>query len=412
MRRFVGLMSGTSVDAIDAVLMSISGTPPDGVKWQLDAFRSEPFEGAQRARILDALAEGTPAALTALHADLGEWFGEAVRALLAEAGVTSDEVRAIGSHGQTIWHIPPAEGQRGATLQLGDPATIAARTEIDVISDFRSADVAAGGHGAPLVPWPDRVLLAVPERSRVILNLGGMANLTWLPPRGGAGDVLAFDTGPGNVLLDAAAALVSHGRERCDVDGRRARAGTVDPELLAELLAGRFFDQRPPRSTGRETFGPAMVAEFAQRHGLPVPAGGSGLSSDQLDAAWAPVFATLTELTAVSVADAIVRWVAPRAVDEVVLAGGGARNPALVDALKRALADREVDAPVLTGADALGIDPDAREAAAFALLAWAHVEGEPGNDPGCTGASGRRVLGSHTPAPRRAPPRRSDAPGR
>jgi anhydro-N-acetylmuramic acid kinase len=412
MRRFVGLMSGTSIDAIDAVLMSISGTPPDGMKWQLDAFRSEPFDGGRRAQILEALSEGTPESLTALHADLGEWFAEAVRALLADAGVTPDEVTAIGSHGQTIWHIPPAEGRRGATLQLGDPATIAARTEIDVISDFRSADVAAGGHGAPLVPWPDRVLLAVPELNRVVLNLGGMANLTWLPARGAEGDVLAFDTGPGNVLLDAAAALVSHGRERCDVDGRRARSGTVDPELLEELLSDRFFDQRPPRSTGRETFGPATIVDLARRHDLPIPIGGVDLAPDEIDAAWAHVFATLTELTAVSVADAIVRWVAPRAVDEVVLAGGGARNPALVDALVRALAGREVDAPVRTGVEALGIDPDAREAAAFALLAWAHVEGEPGNDPGCTGASGRRVLGSRTPAPRRAPPRRSDAPGR
>ena len=412
MRRFVGLMSGTSVDAIDAVLMSISGTPPDGVKWQLDAFRSEPFDGARRSQILDALSNGTPEALTALHADLGEWFAAAVRALLADAGVTSDEVTAIGSHGQTIWHIPPAEGRRGATLQMGDAATIAARTEIDVISDFRSADVAAGGHGAPLVPWPDRVLLAVPERSRVLLNLGGMANLTWLPPRGGEGEVLAFDTGPGNVLLDAAAALVSHGRERCDVDGRRALAGTVDPELLQELLGDRFYDQRPPRSTGRETFGASTILDLAERRGLPVPEGGSDLSFEEIDEAWAHVFATLTELTAVSVADALARWVAPRAVDEVVLAGGGARNPALVDALKRALADRGVDAPVLTGAGALGIDPDAREAAAFALLAWAHLEGEPGNEPACTGASGPRILGSRTPAPRRAAPRRSDAPAR
>ena len=155
-----------------------------------------------------------------------------------------------------------------------------------------------------------------------------------------------------------------------------------------------------------------MIGDLAARRGLPIPTAGTDRSPGEIDAAWAPVFATLTQLTAVSVAEAIVRWVAPRAVDEVVLAGGGARNPALVDALKRALADRDVDAPVLTGADALGIDPDAREAAAFALLAWAHVEGEAGNDPGCTGASGRRVLGSRTPAPRRAPPRKSNAPGR
>ncbi len=403
MRRFVGLMSGTSVDGIDAVLMSISGSPPDGVEWQMDAFRNEPFDRERRARILDALADGSPQALAALHADLGEWFGLAVRALLAEAGVSRHDVAAIGSHGQTVWHRPPAAGPRGATLELGDPATIAARTEIDVVSDFRSADVAAGGHGAPLVPWPDRVLLAASDRTRVVLNVGGMANLTWLPRRGDGEGVVAFDTGPGNVLLDAAAERVSRGRERCDTDGRRARAGTVDDALLNELLSDRFFDERPPRSTGRERFGPALIADLAARHGWPVPgeASGEGVAGDEIDARWAPVFATLTEFTAVTVADSIERWVCPRAVDEVVVAGGGARNPALVDALGRALEQRGVGAPVRTGREALGIDPDAREAAAFAVLAWAHLEGVPANEPQCTGASAARVLGSLTPAPRR-----------
>lgn len=403
MRRFVGLMSGTSVDGIDAVLMSISGEPPDAMKWQLDAFRSEVFEGARRARILDALADGSAEALTGLHADLGEWFGQAVSALLAEAGVSRHDVTAIGSHGQTVWHRPPVEGRRGATLQLGDPATIAARTEIDVVSDFRSADVAAGGHGAPLVPWPDRVLLAAEDRARVLLNIGGMANLTWLPRRGDDADVMAFDTGPGNVLLDAAAERVSRGRERCDTDGRRALSGAVDATMLEELSADRFFDQRPPRSTGRERFGPAMVDALAERHGLPVPgtASGDDVDSDEVDARWAPLFATLTELTAVTVANAIQRWVQPRPIDEVVVAGGGARNPALVQALGRALAERDIEAPVRTGSEALGIDPDAREAAAFALLAWAHLERIPANYPECTGASAARVLGSLTPAPPR-----------
>lgn len=390
MRRFVGLMSGTSVDGIDAALVAIAGTPPDAVVWRLEAFHTRAFDAARRARILAALCAGTPATLTALHADLGEWFAEAVTALLDEAGVAHTEVAAIGSHGQTVWHTPPGPDARGATLQLGDPATLAARTAIAVVSDFRSADVAAGGQGAPLVPWPDRVLLAVPDRARVLLNIGGIANLTWVPPRGDATPPVAFDTGPGNVLIDAAAALASGGRERFDAEGRRAASGSVDGRLLAELLGDLFYDVAPPRSTGREYFGVALVEALAARRGLVVGA----------EAGWADLLATLTALTAVSVADAIARWVRPRAVDEVVVAGGGAHNVALVDALRVALAERGVDAPVHTGAQALGVDPDAREAVAFALLAWAHLEGVAGNVPSCTGASGPRVLGSLTPAPR------------
>lgn len=389
MRRFVGLMSGTSVDGIDAALLAVEGTPPDGVAWRLEAFRTAGFDPERRARILEAMAHGTPATLTDLHADLGEWFAEAVHALLDEAGVDPGQVAAVGSHGQTLWHRPPAGEGRGATLQLGCPATLAARTGIAVVSDFRTADVAAGGHGAPLVPWPDRVLLAADDRARIVLNVGGMANLTWLPPRGRHESVVAFDTGPGNVLLDAAVELATGGAERFDDGGRRAAAGRVDPDLLGELLDDPFFRQPPPRSTGRERFGPALVRALARRRGL---AGGTD--------GWDDLLATLTALTAETVADAVARHVVPRPVGEVVVAGGGARNPALVAALERALGVRNLAVPVRTGARALGLDPDAREACAFALLAWAHLEGHPGNLPEVTGAAGPRVLGSHTPAPR------------
>lgn len=393
MRRYVGLMSGTSVDGIDAALLAVDGTPPDAVRWRLEAFRSVPFPTARRARILAALTCGTPATLADLHADLGEWFAEAVRALLHEAGLEAGDVTAVGSHGQTIWHRPPEGDHRGATLQLGDAATLAARTGIDVVADFRSADVAAGGQGAPLVPWPDRVLLAAPDRARVVLNVGGIANLTWLPARGSDAPVVAFDTGPGNVLLDVAADRASGGRERFDRDGRRAAAGAIDAHLLDELLADPYYALEPPRSTGRERFGPALVEALAERRGLVV-----GESPG-----WNDLLATLTELTATTVADAVARWVAPRPVDEVVVAGGGARNPTLVAGLERALRRRGLEAPVRTGAAALGLDPDAREAAAFALLAWAHGEGHPGNLPEVTGAAGPRVLGSLTPAPRPGP---------
>lgn len=391
MRRVVGLMSGTSVDGIDAALMRVEDVADDASRWTFEAFESRPFPAERRARILDALGAGTPATLTDLHALLGEWFAESTLHLLASAGVEPGEVTVIGSHGQTVWHRPPGAAERGATLQLGDAATLAARTGIDVISDFRAADVAAGGEGAPLVPWPDRVLFAVEDRSRVVLNLGGMANLTWIPPRHDEAPLVAFDTGPGNVLLDAAVTLATAGADTFDRAGAGAAKGTVLADLLRELLADPFFSRPPPRSTGRERFGPALVTSVAERMGLvPGPAAG-----------WNDLLATFTEFTAVTVADAIATWVRPREISEVVVAGGGAHNPVLLERLRSALEARGLAVPLTTGSASLGLDPDAREAAAFAVLAWAHLEGVPGNLPEVTGALGPRVLGSFTPAPGR-----------
>jgi anhydro-N-acetylmuramic acid kinase len=378
-------MSGTSMDGIDVALLDRS---PDG-GWRLAAFDTTSYSDERRRRLFEGVSGGSAETLAGLHADLGEWFAEAVIALLRGAGVEPAAVEAIGSHGQTVWHRPPRHGRRGATLQLGDPATLAARTGIDVISDFRAADVAAGGQGAPLVPWPDRELFSVEGRARVVLNVGGMANLTWLAPRGADTAPVAFDTGPGNALIDAAAEVASGGAERCDRDGVRAARGTVDRTLLASLRADPFYERRPPRSTGRERFGAALVAErVAERGGA-----GDRAAMDDL-------IATLTALTAETVAESIARWIRPRSIDEVVVAGGGAHNPTLVAMLRRALSAEGIDAPVRTGADALGIDPDAREAAAFAVLAWAHRDGRPANVPSVTGAAGPRVLGSSTPAPR------------
>ncbi|HZD05437.1 MAG TPA: anhydro-N-acetylmuramic acid kinase [Longimicrobiales bacterium] len=384
----LGLMSGTSMDGVDAALLELRGDDPAALEWTLLAFRSLPYDRGRRARLRSTVDGGGPEALCVLDADLGEWLAEAALALLDGSGVAPGDVAAVGSHGHTVWHRPPGDGRRGATLQLGDPATLAARTGIPVVSDFRAADVAAGGHGAPLVPWPDRALFALPDRSRALQNLGGVGNVTWLPPRGADAEPVAFDTGPGNGLLDAAARFGTAGRLEMDVDGALAAAGTPDPELLAGLLAHPFLAEPPPRSTGREVFGPALVRDLAQ---------GRGLEPDATPEGWRDLLATLVHFTARTVADAYGRWLEPLGVDEVVLTGGGARNPGLVRLLREELAPL----PVLTGADALGMDPDAREAAAFAVLAWAHLRGIPANIPGATGASGPRVLGSWTPAPGR-----------
>jgi anhydro-N-acetylmuramic acid kinase len=375
-------MSGTSLDGIDAVLVRFSGTSVADVQWSVRAFVSTAYSPQQRQQIHDAIVRGTPADLCRLNTDLGEWFASAALAVCDAAGVSAGEVDLIGSHGQTIWHIPRAGDIRGATLQLGDPATIAERTGISVVSDFRSRDVAAGGQGAPLVPWQDRVLFSLPGRRRVLVNIGGIANLTWLPPKGDLVPLVAFDTGPGNILIDAAVEMATGGRETFDRDGRRAARGRVDESLAAEVLAHPFFQQPPPKSTGREVFGRPYLESLVRQR---APAD---------EQAWADLVATMTVVTARSIADAIRRWVLARGVDEVIVSGGGARNPMLLALLGDAPFSASL--PILTG-EALGIDPDAKEAIAFAALAWAYATAIPANVAEATGAQGPRVLGSYTP---------------
>ena len=378
----VGLMSGTSVDGIDAALIEIDGDER-GIAWRLREFLTVPWEPARRRRIQLAMTDGDPALLCRLHAELGEWFAEAAGAVCARAGLPLAQLALIGSHGQTIWHEPPAMvaglGRRGASLQLGCPATIAERTGVPVVSDFRARDLAAGGQGAPLVPWVDRHLYAV-DHARALLNIGGMANVTRVPPAGSKEPLLAFDTGPGNALINGAAELVSGGRLSYDLDGRLARAGHIDAALLEELLQHPYFAQEPPKSTGREVFGRAYLDALLVRQPITSESAGRNL------------VATLTALTTHSIAAALRRWVLPGGTREVVVTGGGARNPLLVELLAA-----ELPVPVRTGGE-VGIDVDAKEAVAFAALAWAHVRGIPGNEPEATGARGPRVLGSYTPA--------------
>lgn len=378
--RVVGLMSGTSLDGIDAAIVDIDGTTVDDVAVRTAGFLSVPFSDAQRTAGHGAIVAGTAEALCGLHADLGEWMADAVLRVCAESGVAIESVDAIGSHGQTVWHRPATGGRRGATLQLGDAATIAERTGRPVIHDFRTRDVAAGGQGAPLVPWVDQLLFALPDRARALQNLGGIGNVTRVPRRESPEPVFAFDTGPANSLIDAAVEIATDGRHRFDRDGRLAARGTVDQALLAELLRHPYFAAEPPKSTGREEFGRPFVERLVEAvH----PEG---------DKDWMDLIATLTELTARTVADAYARWIIPQGIDEVVLTGGGARNPTLAGRIRELLAP----IPVTDGA-VLGVDGDAKEAVAFAVLAWAHLNRIPANVPAATGAAGPRVLGSYTP---------------
>jgi anhydro-N-acetylmuramic acid kinase len=379
-RRIIGLMSGTSVDGIDAAAVEISGTGDDIVP-RLVAFVSVPFDPAVREAVLAAFGAGSnAAALTALHAALGLVFADAAVEARAAAGWKRGMVDVIGSHGQTIWHQPDPVEIGGmfvsGTLQLGDPATIAERTGAPVVSDFRARDMAAGGQGAPLVPLVDWLLYRHASRARALQNIGGIGNVTYLPVGAAVESVTAFDTGPGNMVIDAAAGILTSGSARFDEDGRLALAGSVNETALALLLSHPYFAQRPPKSTGRELFG----VEYTKRVVAEMQAG--GLNRED-------IMATLTAFTAESIARAY-REFLPDMPAEVIVGGGGARNPALMAALRHRLGLQ-----VLTNED-LGWNGDAKEAVAFAVLADRTMQGLYGNVPAATGASRRVVLGSVT----------------
>jgi anhydro-N-acetylmuramic acid kinase len=359
---FIGIMSGTSADGVDAALLDLSGPVPQQLASRYQAFPPE-----LRARILrlqsptdDELHESA-----LLAAELSRAYAQCTNAMLAEAGVTAGDVRAIGCHGQTVRHRPDA----GYTLQLVNGALLAELTGISVVCDLRSRDVAAGGQGAPLVPAFHAAVFADAARHRVIANIGGIANVTDLPRDG---VVRGFDTGPGNVLLDAWAE--QHLGTRHDESGRWAGSGHVIPGLLQSLLDHPFFSRRPPKSTGREEFNLQWLKSRVSGAERP-----------------ADVQATLIELTAASLAQAV-RAFCP-GVEEIYVCGGGAHNAALMAALTRNLAHLRVDVT-----DKLGICADWVEASAFAWLAQRALTAQPGNLPAVTGARGLRVLGAIYPA--------------
>src|SRR6267378_971040 len=302
----VGVMSGTSLDGISAALVRLDDTAVE-----LVAFRQEPYSAAERGSIIDTMARGTPKDVAFLHVALGERFAGAVLALLAQARVAPKDLSFIASHGQTIWHEPGR-----ATFQLGDAAVLAERVGVRVVSDFRARDVAAGGQGAPLVPLADVMLFGHELHGRWLLNIGGMANVTWVPRRGVPDGAFAFDTGPGVAVIDAITRRVDPDAT-FDEGGERARRGRPVAKLLEELLTDPYFDQAPPKSTGRERFG----IEYADRLLARVRAGG-GSENDAV--------ATATALTAESIGRAVARWPGNEKEGELVISGGGAKNPALV----------------------------------------------------------------------------------
>lgn len=377
-RYLIGLMSGTSADGTDAALVRFEGETAE-----LVAFAFVPFADDLREQILAVShGQGNAETVSRLSVELAIQYANAVDAVCDEI-LAPEFVRvlAIGCHGQTVSHTP--HGAFPATLQLGDAATLATRTGIPVVSNFRSADVALGGQGAPLVPFVDWRLLTHPTKARALQNIGGIGNVTYLPAGGAAFEVRGFDTGPGNMLIDLAARWATNGAQSFDENGAIAAQGEVIPKLMAWLFEHPFLAQPPPKSAGREEFGEALWAELQKQRIAPHdPAYGELTKHD--------VLATVTAFTAYSIASAYSRFL-PDVLDEVIVSGGGARNPVLMQYLREKLDP----IPVLTSDD-LGINAEAREAIAFAVLADATLRGVPATLPAVTGASRAVLAGSVT----------------
>ena len=374
-RVIVGLMSGTSLDGISAAVARFDRGGDGRYAYELLGMSVRPYDGPQRERLAQALVGSTPREYCRLAFDLGNWLADAAIAAIADAGVGRADVAAIASHGQTVWHEPGH-----STWQFGQPAVIAERTGIDVISDFRVRDVAAAGQGAPLVPAADALLFAHTTNWRALQNLGGIGNVTIVPPGGITISTRAFDTGPGVVVIDGVTRAVAPGLPY-DVDGQLARSGTAIDAVVREVLMDPYFAVSPPKSTGRELFDPTFIAAFVERCRGAKPEATPG-----------DLVATAVALTAASIADAFNRFV-PEPVRELVVSGGGAENPALVDAIASALPSVTVQR-----FSDIFFDGEAKEAVAFALLGYLHLLGEPGNLPSVTGARGPRILGQRTPA--------------
>ena len=374
---FVGLMSGTSQDGVTAVVVRFHERDATSGASRMTRYEPEllahvqhPYSDEQRARLKAALTAGTAREYCRLAFDLGSWFADAVIQVIAESGVPRDELRAVGSHGHTIWHDAPH-----STWQLGETAVIAERTGLDVVADFRVADVAAGGQGAPLVPIADGLLFAGDTTWRALQNIGGIGNVTVVPPAGALEGVRAFDTGPGVGVTDAVVEALFPGRTY-DEDGHIARRGRPIAAVVKDLLAHPYFAAEPPKSTGRELFDARFTRDVIER-----------CRAAKRDATPEDIVATSVEFTAASIADAYGRFL-PEPVTEVLASGGGARHPVLLERLGELLAPRNV-----MRFHEVFFDGEAKEAVAFALLAKLNLDELPGNVHRATGARGPRILG-------------------
>ncbi|MFG0214346.1 anhydro-N-acetylmuramic acid kinase [Brevibacillus porteri] len=385
----IGLMSGTSLDGIDAALVAIRTDEQGEIeKVTLRDFFYMPYSDDLREWVMNLCSVETARVdqLTAVHYGLSEWYAYAVQQLMQKAGVTTAEVDAVCMHGQTIWHIAgrtPFPGPLGmtevrASLQIGELSTLAERTGIPVVGNFRARDLAADGEGAPLVPYADYILFRHPQKGRLLQNIGGIANVTLLPASAAIEQVVAFDTGPGNMIMDQIVQLMTNGQMRYDEGGKLAAGGTVSSVLLEKWLQDPYYQIKPPKSTGREVYGKAFAQELFH-------------DADQLGISQRDLLATVTALTATTIANAYVQFVLPTTkVEEVIVSGGGAHNQTLLAMLQSQL---PTGMTVMT-AQQFGMPDDAKEAVAFAILGHETLMGRPSNVPSVTGAKRAVPLGN------------------
>ncbi|MHC4865449.1 MAG: anhydro-N-acetylmuramic acid kinase [Planctomycetota bacterium] len=378
--RVAGLMSGTSADGVDAAIVDIENN-----SIRLLAFDTSSYPPSLRRSILELckLKSCRVADICHLNFVLGEVFAESVIRLCRNSGIDLGTVDLVGSHGQTIYHNPKGKRFGGrivrSTLQIAEPSVIAQRTGITTVADFRPRDMAAYGQGAPLVPFADYVLFHDKRRSRAVQNIGGIANVTYLPAACRPKDIIAFDTGPGNMIIDGLISLISKGKKKLDPAGKLAARGTVDENLLRDMLRHPFLRRRPPKSTGREEFGHHYFSALYRKVTK------KSLSSED-------AMTTVTAFTAASIVGAYRRFL-PQMPEEVILCGGGARNKTLVEMLRQSLEGTDI---LLS--DDFGISCDVKEAVSFAILAHATIKGVANNVPSATGAEQPLILGKIVPA--------------
>lgn len=375
-RKIIGLMSGTSADGITAALAEISGTG-ESASVQLIGYKTYPYSPDVRERVFKLFKprQSTVQDVCEMNFVLGEAFANAANNLLNDLGIPRDEVDLVGSHGQTIWHQPNAEPLSGysarSTLQIGEPAVISENTGLPVVSDFRKADMAAGGEGAPLTPYLDYVLHRDPDEDRVLQNIGGIANLTYLPADASFDEVVAFDTGPGNMIIDALVKRYTGNGQ--DEDGLIASRGEINPVLFEELMKHPYYKLKPPKTTGREVFGEHYSEKIAKR-------------SEELVLSLEDLIATVTMLTVETIVQAYETHL-PGKIDAVYVSGGGSKNPTIIKGLKE-----RYNAPVYDYS-AIGIPSEAKEALLIALLANEHIMYTPSNIVSATGANRKVALG-------------------
>ncbi|MEH7179133.1 anhydro-N-acetylmuramic acid kinase [Neobacillus vireti] len=375
----VGLMSGTSLDGIDAALVSIK-EENEKFDIKLISFSTLGFSGVMKEKLLELCnpERARIQDISSMNMLLGELFADAAKKVVAEAGLNMNQIDIISSHGQTIFHQPEAveidDHPITSTLQIGDIAVIAERTGVMTIGDFRTRDMAAGGQGAPLVPYADYLLFKNPAFGRVLVNIGGIANITVLPAGCDEQAVLAFDTGPGNMLIDAFTELATDGKQSFDQNGDIAAGGKVNEEWLKELLAHPYYQLEPPKSTGRELFG----HDYAQR-----------LWKESSHLTVEDRIATITELTAQTLANGITHYIEKGKIEEVLISGGGWHNKTLLKSLRNSLPQHIT----MDSTEQVGLSGDAKEAIVFALLGYQCFMKRTNNLPAATGAKKPVIMG-------------------